>query len=223
MHLRGIGRLAHQVEFVVERYLANSATTSRGFRRRPSDQTFSSSAAAESSSARSCAITASMSGRRILTATSWPPSSDRNWRNAPAPPRRWPPVFRQIRQILRSPVGHGGLNLGRTIPTERRYAILQFRQLVGDIEWQQVGAWTTLGPNLTKIGPNGQAPGAGVRHAVLRDDDQSAADVTTPRAVRSAHVRESGRRCRNGERRSEFGESKKTHRVNQKGKDASVS
>ena len=52
--LRTVGRLAHQIRVRRADDLANSATTSRGFRRLPSDQT-SSSPAMVSSKARSCA------------------------------------------------------------------------------------------------------------------------------------------------------------------------
>src|SRR6266571_9121203 len=54
---------------------ANSATTSRGFKRLPSAQKRSTRPAAESMSARSFAITGSIPGRRILTAASVPPGS----------------------------------------------------------------------------------------------------------------------------------------------------
>ncbi len=54
------------------RCLANSATTSRGFRRRPSGQSISIRPAPASSRATSWAMTRSMPGRRIFTATSRP-------------------------------------------------------------------------------------------------------------------------------------------------------
>src|SRR2546427_4987004 len=54
---------------------ANSATTSRGFKRLPSAQKRSTRPAAESMSVRSFAITGSIPGRRILTAASVPPGS----------------------------------------------------------------------------------------------------------------------------------------------------
>jgi hypothetical protein len=54
------------------RCLANSATTSRGFRRRPSGHSISIRPAAASSRATSWAMTRPMPGRRIFTATSRP-------------------------------------------------------------------------------------------------------------------------------------------------------
>ena len=46
----------------------------------------------------------------------------------------------------------GSLNLGvHQFRRERRYAILQFRQLVGDIEWQQVAA---RGQHLAELDEN---------------------------------------------------------------------
>ncbi len=72
------------------RCLANSATTSRGFRRLPSAHRRSSSPARASSRAMSWSMTGAMPGRRIFTATSRPPVAA-GWRNAPAPPRPRPP------------------------------------------------------------------------------------------------------------------------------------
>ena len=122
------------------RYLANSATTSRGFRRLPSDQSFSSRLAKVSSRARSCLMTGSMFGRRILTATSWPPSS--GFRRA-----KWTCAIEaqatgtasnSANTSLRRPAV-GLLDFGQgEMRVEGRHAILQPGQFVGDVGRQQV-------------------------------------------------------------------------------------
>ena len=59
------------------RYLSNSCTTSRGFKRLPSRNNFSNQTAPQCIKAKSCSITGLMSGRKTLTATFLPcePSS----------------------------------------------------------------------------------------------------------------------------------------------------
>ena len=61
------------------RYLSNSATTSRGLRRLPSDQKRSTQPASVRIRARSSSMTLSMPGRSTLTATSRPLCSTAKW------------------------------------------------------------------------------------------------------------------------------------------------
>ena len=155
------------------RWCANSATTSRGLRRRPSAHHRSTSCAAVSSSARSLAITASTPGRSTLTATSRAVVQLR--RGGPARSRRSRPVASRTNSNTSSMLlprdrsisprassaGNGGTWSCSFASSSAMSSGSRSRRV--DSTW----------PNLTKIGPSVSSASRSRRPRVLDDGERS--------------------------------------------------
>ncbi len=117
--------------------LSNSATTSRGRSRLPSRHSRSTSDAAVCISARSCSITSATFGRSTLTATGVPSGSSREMdlRDRRARHRR---QVERPEHVGERPAEHADDRRFDLLRRERRHAILQQRELVGDVGRQQV-------------------------------------------------------------------------------------
>ena len=136
--LRGVRRLAHQVELVEDGLLELGDDLARPQALAVRPVVAARSRASACSSARSRSITARMPGRSTLTATSRPSCSvaactcaieargQRRPRRSSRTPRR--PAGRSARSTIAARLGAG----------ERRHAVLQLRELVGDVGRQQV-------------------------------------------------------------------------------------
>jgi hypothetical protein len=91
--LRGAGRLTHQVQFVMQVYLSNSATTSRGRNRFPSADRLLDPGGHHAHQAQVFLNGPSILGRSTLTATSRSHHCDRAaLQNAPGQSTHWPPA-----------------------------------------------------------------------------------------------------------------------------------
>ena len=117
--------------------MSNSATTSRGFRRLPSALSRSTQRASVCSSVRSSSITASMPGRSTLTATSRPSFSVAKCTCAieALATGSASKLAKSSSMGLPKAFSTSARGLGRR---ERRHAVLQLGQFVGQVQRQQV-------------------------------------------------------------------------------------